>query len=568
VPSDDFDEERAMITPRNVEKSYFQEAAANRVSTTSTLRDSHVGDATPASWALYCLLAAALLLGRPALAAPAEIGPAAKVSGGEIRGRLLPDRGGAVFKGIPFAQPPVGELRWREPQPILPWTGVRDAGESGPPCAQRSSGWNEKESIASREDCLYLDVWTPEWPAISPKPVMLWLHGGGNTGGAGASDPLYEGTRIVKRGVVLVIVDYRLGVFGFFAHPDLTRESPHRSSGNYGILDQLAALRWVHDNIAAFGGDPGNVTLFGQSAGAADVSVLMASPLAKGLFHRAIAQSGSAGQMPSLAQVEEGGRRLAERLTPPGSDPLSYLRSQSTAELLKSAGGASINVDGWLLEATPAAVFAAGQQHRIPLITGSNAIELPSQASPDDLRKAIASRYADLAPKALSLYGLLEPGSSGRPDPLYGSLNDQFAADTGFRCPAVLQGEWHSAAGNATWEYEFDRAIPPKPTVVHSSELPYVFDNLFPTGSQAGEYQEADRKLSSIIQAYWTNFAKTGDPNGADLPAWPRFEAKSRSYLELGTSGDVSVKQNQRGAFCGVFADNMRRSMSTRQPGR
>jgi len=165
VPSDDFDEEWKMITLRDVEKSYCQETAANRVSTTRTLRDSHVGDATPAKWAPCCLLAAALLLGRPALAAPAEIGPAAKVSGGEIRGRLLPDRGGAVFKGIPFAQPPVGELRWREPQPTLPWTGVRDAGASGPPCAQSSSGWNEKEAIASWEDCLYLDVWAPEWPA-------------------------------------------------------------------------------------------------------------------------------------------------------------------------------------------------------------------------------------------------------------------------------------------------------------------------------------------------------------------------------------------------------------------
>ena len=444
----------------------------------------------PARASLRRLLILALALGLSASAATSDTGPVVSVSGGQIRGRLLAGRGGAVFKGIPFAQPPVGALRWREPQPVLPWTSVRDAGESRPPCAQNSSGWNEKEAAASRKDCLYLDVWTPEWRAKSRKPVMLWLHGGANTGGAGASDPLYDGTRLISRGVVLVIVDYRLGVFGFLAHPDLTRESPHHSSGNYAILDQLAALRWVRDNIAALDGDPGNVTLFGQSAGASDTSALMASPRSRGLFHRAILQSGGFGRLPPIEQLEQAGTRLAERLKAPSDGAPAYLRSLSTAELLASgAGTATPNVDGWLFTATPAETFAAGSQHRVPLIVGSNAIELSGQSSPEELRRMIQSRYGDLAPKALALYGLAGPGDTGRTDPLYGSANDQWRTDTGFRCPAVVQGGWHSSAGNPTWMYEFDRAIPPKPTVVHSSELPYMFDNLVPTGSQAGQYR-------------------------------------------------------------------------------
>ncbi len=505
------------------------------------------------------LLVLALAFGVSVTAATSVTGPVVKVSGGQIRGRMLAGRGaGAVFRGIPFAQPPVGGLRWREPQPVLPWAGVRDAGESRPPCAQTSSGWNAKEASAGVEDCLYLDVWTPEWPAKSRKPVMLWIHGGGNTGGAGASDPLYEGTRLVSRGVVLVVVDYRLGVFGFLAHPELTGESAHHSSGNYAILDQLAALRWVRDNITALGGDPANVTIFGQSAGGTDATALMASPLSQGLFHRAILQSGASRTLPPLAQRERAGERFGEKLKAPAGGALAYLRSLSTAELLAAdTGGATPNVDGWLLAESPSEAFAAGRQHRVPLIAGSNAIELSGQSSPDELKRLIQSTYGDLAPKALAIYGLEGPGDTGRPDPLYGTVNDQWQADTSMRCPAVLQSGRHDAAGNPTWMYEFDRAIPPKPTVVHSSELPYVFGNLFPTGSQAGQYTDVDRTLSDTMVAFWTNFARTGDPNGAGLPSWPRFGAASRKYLQFGVTGAVAVRENQRGPFCEVFAQSV-----------
>jgi para-nitrobenzyl esterase len=496
---------------------------------------------------------AILLLVIPAAALAADIGPVVPVTGGQIRGRLARE-GGAAFRGIPFAQPPVGELRWREPQPVAAWTGIRDAGEAGPPCAQNSSGWNEKESIASREDCLYLDVRTPEWPPTSKKPVMVWFHGGANAGGAGASDPLYEATRLVGRGIVLVVVEYRLGAFGFFAHAELTRESPNHASGNYGLLDQLAGLRWVHDNIALLGGDPGNVTVFGQSAGASDLTALMASPLSAGLIHRAIAESGVGGRAPSLAQQEEAGARFAQRLQAPATGALAFLRSLSTAALLGAGPGpGGITVDGWLLPAAPSDVFASGRQLRVPFLIGNNAIEMSGQRTPEELRKQIDARYADLAPKALALYGLATPGAPGTTDPVYGSPTDQWTTDTGLRCSGRLQAERHRASGASTWLYEFDRAIPPKPTVVHSSELPYVFGNLWPTGSQAGQFTEVDRTISDTMQAYWTNFAKTGDPNGQGLPAWPAFEPKSRAFMRFGVAGEIGADHDQRGPFCDLF---------------
>jgi para-nitrobenzyl esterase len=239
----------------------------------------------PAAFA--CLLLCSGLGGPTTSAVASE--PVVSVTGGDIRGRLLEDGAGAVFKGIPFARPPVGDFRWREPMPVIPWNDTRDAGESGPPAVQPALGWNDKSAAASREDCLYLDVWTPTGPSTARNPVMVWIHGGANVAGAGGFDPLYDGRALISHGAVLVVVEYRLGILGFFAHPELTRESAHHASGNYATLDQIAALRWVRDNIGKFGGDPENVTIFGQSAGATDVLALMASPLSKGLFHRAIA---------------------------------------------------------------------------------------------------------------------------------------------------------------------------------------------------------------------------------------------------------------------------------------
>ena len=486
----------------------------------------------------------------------ADSDPVVAVAGGSIRGRVLPEGHGAVFKGVPFAQPPVGSLRWHEPVPVTPWTGMREADKSGPPAAQAAFGWNDAAAAASNEDCLYLDVWTPTGLTPAHLPVMVWLHGGGNVAGSGGFDPLYEGEALISHGVVLVIVEYRLGVFGYFAHPELTRESPHHVSGNYGLLDQLAALQWVRANIAKFGGDPGNVTLFGQSAGAIDVLALMASPLSHGLFHRAIAESGMLLPMlyRPLVESEQAGVAATAKLKPPGQEALPYLRSLSVTDLLKAMPGVSqLSVDGWVFTAAPVATWAAGGAQPVPLILGSNAVELPSSGSPDDLRLMIKGIFQGLAPRALELYGLA--GKDGlAPDPLYGNAGDQLGSDF-FRCPAIVQTEWHSAAGHPTWAYEFQRAIPPQPRVQHSSELPYVFGNLYASGSQGGKFEAADHRLSATIQGYWTNFARTGNPNGPGLPTWDNFDRTGRKYLVFTTTGDVVTKQNQRGPFVDLFRD-------------
>jgi para-nitrobenzyl esterase len=503
-------------------------------------------------------------------AGAANSDPVVTVAGGQIGGRLLSDGRGAVFKCIPFAQPPVGELRWREPRPVVPWRGVRAARESGPPAAQPRQGWNDQYSAISREDCLYLDVWTPAWQSKSGQPVMLWIHGGANVAGAGGADPLYDGSALVNRGIVLVVIEYRLGIFGFFAHPELTRASPHHASGNYGILDQIAALQWVHDNIAQFGGDPGNVTIFGQSAGSIDVLALMASPLSKGLFHRAIGESGAlpfGAASPTLAQAEQAGVAFAEKLKAPSDGALRYMRSLPTADLLKAGPGVSVisapNADGWVFPAPPAGVFAAGGEHRVPLIIGTNAIEFPADGSPADLKKMLRGIFGNLAPNALDLYGLTGDDQPAGTDPVYGGLADQVGSDL-FRCPAMIQGEWHSAAGNSTWEYQFDRAIPPRPRTGHSSDLPYVFGNLYSKGSQGGEFQDADRSLSATIQGYWTNFAKTGDPNGPGLPIWPKYDGKARKYLEFTDKADVGVQENQRGLVGDLFREILNRPGAAR----
>src|ERR1700686_1827298 len=247
-----------------------------------------------------------------ALSASAADSPTVTVTGGPIRGGLL-EKGGAVFKGIPYAQPPVGDLRWREPMPVKPWMGVRDATAFGAICAQKTNAIVLNAAEISKEDCLFLNVWTPEWPSRSPRPVMVWIPGGGNYGGS-SSQSVYDSDSLARRGVVVVSLNYRLASFGFFSHPELTRESPHHASGNQGILDQIAALKWVRDNIARFGGDPGNVTIFGESAGSLDVSVLMTSPLSKGLFRRAIGESGAvilAGDPLTLVQAEQRGEASA-----------------------------------------------------------------------------------------------------------------------------------------------------------------------------------------------------------------------------------------------------------------
>lgn len=508
-----------------------------------------------------------LLLSVAASVAAGAADPVVSVTGGLVRGRMLGGGPGAVFKGVPFAAPPVGALRWREPMPVVPWSGVRDAGEPGPPAEQVSFGWNEKMASESREDCLYLNVWTPDLAKGARLPVMVWIHGGANLALAGGSEPIYDGRALIGHGVVLVVVEYRLGVFGFFAHPELTRESPHRASGNYGVLDQVAALRWVRANIAGFGGDPGNVTVFGQSAGSMDIAALMASPLGRGLFRRAILESGvpPRGLARPLAEAERAGAAIAGRLGAPSRGTIAFLRSVAPAPLLKAAPDTNyFSVDGWVF---PVAPYDAWHEHAecpVPVIIGSNAVEIPSGGSSADIAASIRETFGDMGPKALALYGL---GPGARPlsaDPLYGDLAEQWGSDQ-FRGPAVVHGEWHSAAGHSVWQYEFDRAIAPHPRVQHSSELPYVFGNFLPKDAMVtGEFGDADRRLSAAIQAYWTNFAKAGDPNGPNLPRWPRYEGGTRSFLVFTADAAVVPGRNLRGPYCDLFRELMNRPLGAR----
>jgi para-nitrobenzyl esterase len=341
---------------------------------------------------------------------------------------------------VPFAAPPVDDRRWKPPAPVQPWVGPRDATVSGPPCLQRSYGWNAKDAADSREDCLYLDIRTPNLEPYAPLPVMVWIHGGANR--AGSARGTVESS-LVEQGVVLVSIQYRLGAFGFLSHPGLTAEGGG-ASGNYALMDQIAALRWVRDNIARFGGDPGNVTLFGHSAGGQDVGLLMLAPEARGLFHKAIEQSGTAGfGLPprSLAQNEKLGEDLGRAL---GTEDLAGLRAASGPAVLDAADGLKppiaddgfiwlqAVVDGAVIREAPARTLAAGRQARVPLIIGNSANELSLYGGAANARNWVAANYGAGAGQAQAVYGI--EGEA----PVSDQTADQIAADTGFRCPGDL----------------------------------------------------------------------------------------------------------------------------------
>ena len=500
----------------------------------------------------------AFLLVRAAIAAAPE-DPVAAVPGGSIRGRLTAD-GGAAFKGVPFARPPLGELRWREPQPVEPWEGLRDTSRFRAACTQLSEGWNLHDVTGSSEDCLYLNVATPEWPPKTRRPVLFWIHGGSNTAGSGEA-AAFDRRTLVTRGLVLVTVNYRLGALGFMAHPELVRESPHHASGNYGLLDQIAALRWVRDNIEKFGGDPASVTVAGESAGAFDIGLLMTSPLAKGLFERAIAESGAVacfrGSL-TRARAEQIGQNLAAELKAPADDPIRYLRTVAPEEVLRAArvatggdrGGLESSVDGWVLPKAPADVFMEGGSFPVPLLIGSNAQETGGPEEAAGLREKIRKTYGALAERALPMYGLAGDGQ-GQTDPLYGPAGRQWSTDVEFRCPSAAETLWHSAAGNPTYEYEFEEPPPGQPATAHASELNFLFGT-WPAGVQPAPM---DEKISGQMRAYWANFARTGDPNGEDLPPWPKFTVDKQAYLAFTATGAAAKLEMRRG-FCELFIED------------
>jgi para-nitrobenzyl esterase len=487
------------------------------------------------------------LAGGPALAQPA---PLVSVSGGLVAGHRTED-GGALFRGVPFAAPPVGDLRWRPPQPVAPWPGVRLATERAPSCPQTAYGeWNAKDAARGREDCLYLDIRTPRLDPKARAPVMVWIHGGGNRAGS-AGDAVLSG--LARRGVVLVAIQYRLAALGFLSHPALTAESPAHASGNYGLMDQVAALRWVHDNIARFGGDPANVTLVGESAGAQDVGLLMLAPSAHGLFAKAIEESGTAGfGLPphTLKQNEAVGEIVTHRAGAPDHASAAALRALPVEALLKAPEQAQVpgladasfiwlqaTADGKALPQTPPEILEAARQSPIPLIIGVNARELPRYEN--DPTAGVKLIFGAHAPQALKAYDL-QDGRTPTPDPRLGDIATQIADDATFRCPTVRVAASQVRAGAPVWVYQYDRT-PDHGVVSHGSEIVSVFDNR--------PVSPPDAKPTYALQDYWVAFARTGNPDAPGLAAWPRQTLAATLYLQFSDAGP-RVGANLRGAIC------------------
>ena len=479
------------------------------------------------------------------------------VTGGAVRGAAAASNADIVaFKGIPYAAPPVGDLRWRPPAPVAAWEGVRDASASGPICIQ-SGG----QDVPQAEDCLLLNVWAPR-ETSEPRPVLFWIHGGGYTGGSG-STAIYDGTRLAADGAVVVTINYRLNVFGFLAHPALSAESPHGASGNYGLLDMVAALEWVRDNIAAFGGDPGRVTIFGESAGGGAVMSVMLVPRAGGLFHGAIAQSNwiNGWDRPLEAAAAQGVRVAAALgIAEDAGDALAAMRAASAADVLAAsnadAGSPFMrtgnvwapNVDGWVIPDDPLAMYRAGRQHAVPLITGLNGNEGSLMTRGMDMPDAgafetyVRSVYPELAGEMLAHYDASSPAAAQ-------AAVDKVVHDLFFAGPVRAHAEAQAAAGAPTWLYHFTH-VPPTAWGAalgshHAAELVYVFGTLTrrdeggerPLGlTPVGDYTDTDTALSATMRAYWVQFAATGDPNREGLPPWPAFDPETDRHLELSSA--------------------------------
>jgi len=453
----------------------------------------------------------------------------------------LRESGLSIYKGVPFAAPPVGDRRWQPPAHVVPWTGTRNADGFAPACMQLGVSMPGETPPAVSEDCLYLNIWTPAKSVQEHLPVIVWIYGGGYNNGS-ASMPLYWGDRLAQKGVIVVTIAYRLGPLGFLAHPELTRESPHRSSGNYGLMDQIAALEWIQRNIAAFGGDSKNVTIAGQSAGAMAVSMLMASPLAKGLFERAIGESGGMFEPLQLApkyllaNAERDGEKYAVSL---GVASIRELRRLPVATLLGGLAGDVSHpvIEPYVLPVSPYQAFASGQQNDVPLLIGSNA---------DEARSLVDVTHVN----ASTFDSELEHSWGPLPAPLvaaYPHATDEEARQARLDLERDLRFGWDmwawarlqaGTAHNRVYYYLF-RQRPPFPSgsvydgwgASHYAELWYVFDHL---DQAPWHWSVADRKMADEISSYWVNFAKSGNPNGPNLPSWPAFSNADSKVLYLG----------------------------------
>ncbi len=479
-----------------------------------------------------------------------------RVSGGLLEGTTGSRPGIRAFLGIPYAAPPVGPRRWKAPEAAIKWTGIRPANRFGNRCVQTSPFPDMVfQSPAESEDCLYLSVWTPARTAGEKLPVMVWIHGGGYFSGA-SDERRHDGSVLASKGVILVTLNYRLGVLGFLAHPDLTAESPYKASGNYGLLDQIAALRWVHDNIAAFGGDPAKVTVFGESAGSFAVSALMASPMANGLFARAIGESGAHFSAPDgtlatapLAKAERWGTELATSM---GARTLADLRALPAASFAKAIAANPTKfspvVDGYSLTADPWDIFAQGKQSHVPLLAGWNSAEskvmIPSASNAAALEAELRKQFPGKEAEAMKAYPACDAWQTKLS--AIALTSDNFLVYSTWKWI-----EMHLATGKSpVYRYLFDHVIPTEtgdapaddPGAQHASDIEYVFSTL---DTRKLAWRASDRKVADLFTSYWTNFAKTGNPNGPGLPQWPAYDTAKRQLLRLNANPKAETETNR-----------------------
>jgi para-nitrobenzyl esterase len=491
--------------------------------------------------------AIALLLMSAALPVSAAITQPVQVEGGQVLGIPGNDPSIMTFKSIPFAAPPVGNLRWREPQPVVPWKGLHATDKYPPSCIQdipsSNLPWTYEFMPHNEigEDCLYLNVFTPAGSATEKLPVFVYIYGGGFRQG-GTAVPIYDGEGLAKKGLVVVTINYRVGVMGFLALPELSKESGHQASGNYGLLDQIAALKWVQKNISRFGGDASNVTIAGQSAGGVAVHDLTASPLARGLFHRAIVQSGGSSLVrsgtnggPTLASAEAEGEKFAESK---GAHSLADLRAMSWQKLIEAAPDQSGPrwgpvVDGYVLPAPFMTVIAEGKQNDVLTLTGSALGELGGLSGPpkpltlSEFQDRARQRFGEAADEFLRLY----PATT---DTEAATAQKQSTMDQALVAQYLWACERAKTAKTKVYEYLWDHTLPgpdsAKYGAFHSSDLMYTLNTL---QTSDRPFTENDRRIAAMMSSYWANFAATGDPNGKGLPVWPAVDDKPQ-VMELG----------------------------------
>lgn len=503
-------------------------------------------------------------------AAQPQTSPATvRVDSGELQGVV--EDGVVAYKGIPFAAPPVGDFRWRPPQPVASWKGVRPATEFGANCMQGRFGppppAGASASSAPSEDCLFLNIWRPASAISQAKlPVMVWIHGGGFVGGSGSS-PNSSGVEFAKRGVILVAMNYRLGRFGFFAHPALSHERPEDIKGNYAYMDQIAALQWIKRNVAVFGGDPNNVTIFGFSAGGVSVHSLIASPLARGLFHKAIAESGGSRDSVLTARpmnkdgidpnypvsAETIGTQFARSMNIEGTDAaaLVKLRALSFDEILRGASSQQVPayeltpvLDGKLITETAETVYKAKRQPKIPILVGSNSADSAGDRIRATTKEQFFNRFGKWSAQAKAAY---DPDGSTDLATIVSRANDDFGQGE----PARFAANAIVANGSPAYRYRFSyvqtamrermRAGAP-----HGGEISFVFGTL--VARPGANLSPEDQEISRLAQSYWVNFARTGDPNGAGLPAWPRHDPSKDLIFEFRADGSAGANPDVRKA--------------------